>query len=72
MVRFISTLRSNLAARNALGAKVQLNPDCCFGIACPLHGTCELYAAVEGEHETEPIDTCMNGTEFPLYKRLEK
>lgn len=38
----------------------------CFGVCCHLHGTCQLYAAVENAREgTVFIDHC--GMEYRMY-----
>jgi len=40
----------------------------CFGVACPMHGRCERYAAVSGSAADErTIVSCRVGDRFPLF-----
>lgn len=50
--------------------KGQIMADNCFGIACPYHSTCALYAAVEKEHLTEPILTCIVNGKYTLFRPI--
>lgn len=75
MVRFISYVRAARAdgitsTGNGTFPLSQPNraaPESCFGIACPHHCKCALYAAVE-DNVGEPISTCIVGNEYPLYR----
>lgn len=75
MVRFISHVRAARTdgATAGAGTTLYLNqansaaPKSCFGIACPHHCKCALYAAVE-DNVDEPISTCIVGNEYPLYQ----
>lgn len=43
-------------------------PDACFGVACPVHGQCARYAAVNrSQADARTIATCQRGRTFPLF-----
>jgi hypothetical protein len=44
----------------------------CFGVACPLHGGCARYAAVD-DSRADPctLVTCIDGTGYPMFVSLD-
>lgn len=39
----------------------------CYGMCCPLHPDCQRYAAVEGTHVIEPMVSCLDKGEYPMF-----
>lgn len=61
-----STYSSNRSQGVELLLAPQVKP--CLGVLCPLHSSCQCYAAVDGYSGGAIIwGTCQTGTEFPDY-----
>jgi hypothetical protein len=44
----------------------------CFGVACPVHGQCARYAAVNrSQADPGTIATCQSGTTFPRFVKID-
>ena len=44
----------------------------CFGVACPVHGQCARYAAVNrSQADAGTIATCQVGTTFPRFVKID-
>ena len=44
----------------------------CFGVACPVHGECARYAAVNfSQAEVRTIGTCLSSGTYPLFIRID-
>ena len=44
----------------------------CFGVACPVHGQCARYAAVNrSQADPGTIATCQSGTAFPRFVKID-
>ena len=45
----------------------------CFGVACPVHGQCARYAAVNrSQADAGTMATCQLGTTFPLFVKIDR
>ena len=57
-----------------MGTPAQLDSDkfvACFGVACPVHGQCARYAAVnQTQADVKTIGTCHSGGTYPLFIRI--
>ena len=47
------------------------DPDACYGLACPHRGSCGLHAAI-GTADGWVIESCQQGTRWPLYKPKDR